>query len=196
MLQWLISLRSSGDGICQALRPSRLCQSAPDQEPSGQRGNYQAASMAILFQSILTDDIRCITWDPNKHSWPWNLIVLVLYLVTHAVGSLCVCNIWTDVKLLWFKSVHICRESFHICRGVEQACRAPLNKALCSVLRISLETSSDVPALLWSPVVQGLLLFNCPCLLMGRGSTQEPQCQCQFIYFFTVATICIFAETM
>ena len=31
-------------------------------------------------------------------------------------------------------------------RGVEQACRAPLNKALCSVLRISLETSSDVPA--------------------------------------------------
>ena len=40
---------------------------------------------------------------------------------------------------------------------MEQACRAPLNKALCSVLRISLETSSDVPALLWSPVVQGLL---------------------------------------
>lgn len=40
------------------------------------------------IQSILTDDIRCITWDPNKHSW--NLIVLVLYLVTHAVGSLCV----------------------------------------------------------------------------------------------------------
>jgi hypothetical protein len=29
---------------------------------------------------------------------------------------------------------------------------------------------------------------------MGRGSTQEPQRQ--FIYFFTVATICIFAETM
>ena len=60
---------------------------------------------------------------------------------------------------------------------MEQACRAPLNKALCSVLRISLETSSDVPALLWSLVVQGLLPFNCPCLLMGRGSTQEPQCQ-------------------
>ena len=31
-------------------------------------------------------------------------------------------------------------------RGVEQACRAPQKKALCSVLRISLETSSDVPA--------------------------------------------------
>ena len=73
---------------------------------------------------------------------------------------------------------------------MEQACRAPLNKALCSVLRISLETSSDVPALLWSPVVQGLLPFNCPCLLLGRGSTQEPQLL--FIYFFTVATICIF----
>lgn len=29
---------------------------------------------------------------------------------------------------------------------VEQAYRAPLNKAVCSVLRISLETSSDVPA--------------------------------------------------
>ena len=29
---------------------------------------------------------------------------------------------------------------------------------------------------------------------MGRGSTQEPQCH--IIYFFTVATICIFAETM
>ena len=65
---------------------------------------------------------------------------------------------------------------------MEQACRAPLNKALCSVLRISLETSSDVPALLWSPVVQGLLPFNCPCLLMGRGSTQEPQLL--FIYLF------------
>ena len=33
---------------------------------------------------------------------------------------------------------------------MEQACRAPLNKALCSVLRISLETSSDVPALLFA----------------------------------------------
>ena len=33
-----------------------------------------------------------------------------------------------------------------ISRGVEQTCRAPLNKALCSVLRISLETSSDIPA--------------------------------------------------
>ena len=68
---------------------------------------------------------------------------------------------------------------------MEQACRAPLNKALCSVLRISLETASDVPALLWSPVVQGLLPFKCPCLPMGRGSTQEPERQ--FIYFFTVA---------
>ena len=36
--------------------------------------------------------------------------------------------------------------TFQISRGVEQACRAPLNKALCSFLRISLETSSDVPA--------------------------------------------------
>ena len=49
--------------------------------------------------------------------------------------------------------------TFLCCRGVEQACRAPLNKALCSVLRISLETSSDVPAKLWLPVVQGLLRF-------------------------------------
>ena len=32
-------------------------------------------------------------------------------------------------------------------RGVEQACRAPLNKGLCSVPRIPLGTSSDVPAL-------------------------------------------------
>ena len=31
-------------------------------------------------------------------------------------------------------------------RGVEQACRAPLNKALCSVLRISARTLADVPA--------------------------------------------------
>ena len=32
-------------------------------------------------------------------------------------------------------------------RGLEQACRVPLNKALCSVLRIALETFSDLPAL-------------------------------------------------
>ena len=31
-------------------------------------------------------------------------------------------------------------------RGVEQACRAPLNKALCSALRISARTLADVPA--------------------------------------------------
>ena len=49
-----------------------------------------------------------------------------------------------------------CKTSNLLCGGVEQACRAPLNKALCSVLRISLETSSDVPAKLWLPVVQGL----------------------------------------
>ena len=34
----------------------------------------------------------------------------------------------------------------YIGRGVEQACRAPLNKALCSVLRISTRTLVDVPA--------------------------------------------------
>ena len=39
----------------------------------------------------------------------------------------------------------------------------------------------------------GVLPFNCQCLVMGRGSTQEPPSQ---FYFFTVATICIFAETM
>ena len=34
----------------------------------------------------------------------------------------------------------------YIGRGVEQACRAPLNKALCSALRISARTLADVPA--------------------------------------------------
>ena len=33
---------------------------------------------------------------------------------------------------------------------------------------------SGVPALLWLPVVQGLLPFNFLFLVMGRGSTQEP----------------------
>ena len=55
-------------------------------------------------------------------------------------GGVCVCPICKDVKLRFGLSL--------VMQGVEQACRAPLNKALCSVLRISLETSSDVPALL------------------------------------------------
>ena len=80
-------------------------------------------------------------------------------LVSPLRWGVCVCvwHVWIDVKLLW---VCFDRVSFIICRGLEQACRAPLNKALCSVLRISLETSSDVPAKLWSPVVQGLLRFH------------------------------------
>ena len=45
----------------------------------------------------------------------------------------------------------VCHTSFYIglshsSRGVEQACRARLNKALCSVLRISPKMSSDAPA--------------------------------------------------
>ena len=72
----------------------------------------------------------------------------------------------------------------------------PSCKRMPTKLCMMVEAGADhpgVPALLWLPVVQGLLPFNCQCLVMGRGSTQEPPSQ---FYFFTVATICIFAETM
>ena len=46
------------------------------------------------------------------------------------------------------------------CRGVEQACKAPLNKAPCSVLRISLETSSDVPARSDLKIPNGPCFYN------------------------------------
>ena len=61
----------------------------------------------------------------------------------------------------------------------------PSCKRMPTKLCMMVEAGADhpgVPALLWLPVVQGLLPFNCQCLLMGRGSTQEPQCQ--FIYLF------------
>ena len=45
----------------------------------------------------------------------------------------------------------------YMSRGVEQACRAPLNKALCSALRISARTLADVPAFLQA--VTPLFLF-------------------------------------
>ena len=72
----------------------------------------------------------------------------------------------------------------------------PSCKRMPTKLCMMVEAGADhpgVPALLWLPVVQGLLPFNCQSLVMGRGSTQEPPNQ---FYFFTVATICIFAETM
>ena len=64
-------------------------------------------------------------------------------------GFLCVGN--PEPKGHYSFKTHLVRQylefrCFATSRGVEQACRAPLNKALCSVLRISLETSSDVPA--------------------------------------------------
>ena len=61
----------------------------------------------------------------------------------------------------------------------------PSCKRMPTKLCMMVEAGADypgVPALLWSPVVQGLFPFHCPCLLMGRGSTPEPQCQ--FIYLF------------
>ena len=59
----------------------------------------------------------------------------------------------------------------------------PSCKRMPTKLCMVVEAGADhpgVPAMLWSPVVQGLFPFHCPCLLMGRGSTQEPQLQ--FIY--------------
>ena len=63
----------------------------------------------------------------------------VLTLAFSAPPRVCVTGIHLDCVFV-FRSLPL------FSRGVEQACRAPLNKALCSVLRISLETSSDVPA--------------------------------------------------
>ena len=79
------------------------------------------------------------------------------------------------------------------CRGVEQACRAPLNKALCSARRISLETSSDVPAQLWSVItscsgfasIQSPLFCN-QCVCMARGLSREPSLD---IFFISLCSI-------
>ena len=65
-----------------------------------------------------------------------------------ARGCVCVCVCHTLVlRALHRSPFHHHRDrSFAKSRGVEQACRAPLNKALCSALRISARTLADVPA--------------------------------------------------
>ena len=45
-------------------------------------------------------------------------------------------------------------------RGVEQACRAPLNKALCSVLKKSARTLADVPARSFTSCYSTFPLFD------------------------------------
>ena len=69
----------------------------------------------------------------------------------------------------------------------------PSCKRMPTKLCMMVEAGADhpgVPALLWLPVVQGLLPFNCQSLVVGRGSTQEPPSQlilflhgCHNLYF-------------
>ena len=103
---------------------------------------------------------------------------------------MCVCETYEEMEN--FYSFNDCR------RGVEQACRAPLNKALCNVLRISLEMSSDVPAQLGSPVVQGLLPFTFllqSVRVIGNRLSLEPARRFVFaLLFCTVVAICKFLD--
>ena len=90
-----------------------------------------------------------------------------------------------NVKLPWLLPFYISREPFYIGRGqCEPGLQThALNKALCSVLVESLETSSDVPALYLITCCSGLFHFYCPCLLMGRGSTQVTSTSIYFDLF-------------
>ena len=94
---------------------------------------------------------------------------------------MCVCNIWIDVKLL---SLFLPLSSpFLILNSMQGAPGAWIGQV---------PTKTPIQCLWyhgWSPWRTCQFFSE-----MGRGSTQEPQCH--IIYFFTVATICIFAETM
>ena len=70
-------------------------------------------------------------------------------------------------------------------RGVEQACRAPLNKALCSVLRISARTLADVPARSFTSCYTTLPRFVSWSFMFPPPKPFPPQQRCSLSLFVT-----------
>ena len=150
----------------------------------------------------LFNGCSCWNYYAQGIQWPW--IIRTPALISSMCGfqskcstshTVCVCgwNIWTDVKLLPDDVVFCCSFGFRFSlRDTSSTSTAVFNfnihfragarSVMVSLLPTKTLTidgdtrlgQSGVPALLWSPVVQGLLPFKFHSLTMGRGSTQEP----------------------
>ena len=68
---------------------------------------------------------------------------------------------------------------------MEQACRAPLNKALCSVLRISARTLADVPARSFTSCYTTLPRFVSWSFMFPPPKPFPPQQRCSLSLFVT-----------
>ena len=88
-----------------------------------------------------------------------------------ATSGVCVCNIWTDVKLPWLLPFYSCRKPVYICRGRQGRCMAVANEAPCSWLGYGV----------WS--TPRTCFFR-----HSKGPSSEPQPP--WFYSSTVATIC------
>ena len=137
------------------------------------------------------------------------LCLMHVWMQCNAMGcnvmwwNVCVWNIWRDVKLLTaaftFHRLHVLYETWicwnfglsgwrfmsflfrHTAGGMRPSCKRMPTK-LCMMVEAGAD-HPGVPALLWLPVVQGLLPFNFQCLMMGRGSTQGPPSRfCNFLH--------------
>ena len=84
---------------------------------------------------------------------------------------MCVCNIWTDVKLPWLLPFYSCRKPVYICRVRQGRCMAVANEAPCSWLGYGV----------WS--TPRTCFFR-----HSKGPSSEPQPP--WFYSSTVATIC------
>ena len=82
--------------------------------------------------SLLSDWIQLCTLAPEQFyvSNFVDIAAMVFQKSNPATSGVCVCNIWTDVKLPWLLPCYFYREPVYICRGVQSTVETAPNEAV------------------------------------------------------------------